>query len=85
MTLPVKIMFGDGVSWCAMTSFDIVETDKGMVMTNQTILDLLEKLPIVYGLGIKADVLSVETYIFCNAPEALSLPVVVRREFAPSG
>ena len=64
MNLPVKIMFGDGVTWCAMISFDIVETDKGMVMTlhdiNKSILDLLEKLPVVYGLGIKGDVVSVE-------------------------
>ena len=64
MNLPVKIMFGDGIDWVGMISFEIVETRRGMVYTchdiNHSIIDFLENLPIVYGLNIRMDVMDVE-------------------------
>jgi hypothetical protein len=70
LNLPAKIMMGDGVRWVAMISFDITEIDHNRMVYNchdldECVLQLLEDLPVVQGLGIRNDVMIVER--FCSS------------------
>ena len=61
---PAKVMWGNGVQWCAILSFDIRKSGEGYTYNSQGIptgiLQLLESLPVVTGLGIREDVMLVE-------------------------
>ena len=62
--IPAKIMFGNGITWCAMISFDIRTTKTGYSFNCQGIpsgvIDLLQDLPVVTGVGIRDDVQIIE-------------------------
>ena len=63
--LPTKIMFGDGVSWLALISFPIEKYGKNYSVkirpVQEKLIDLIESLPIVTGVGIKPDVDMIES------------------------
>ena len=70
LNLPAKIMMGDGIRWVAMISFDIIEIARNRMVYNchdldECVLQLLEDLPVVQGLGIRNDVMIVEK--FCSS------------------
>lgn len=57
--LPVKIMFGNGVSWTCLISLDLKRNKKEYILERMTIqpeiLELLRNLPVSDGLAIRRD------------------------------
>ena len=64
INLPAKIMFGDGITWAGIISLPIHKASGAYVYTcnkiQRSIVNLLNSLPVCYGLGIRNDVLTVQ-------------------------
>ena len=64
--LPVKMMFGNGMTWAVMVSLDLGWNGREHTLRKQRpqpeLLSLIEKLPVCVGLCVKSDVSEIETF-----------------------
>ena len=84
--IPVRIMIGDGITWCLMITIKaepkMVDNGSGrMVQTHMIrkfkvqpeILELIRTLPLVTGVGIKNDVVIIENHYSLYAGEKVEM------------
>ena len=74
---PAKVMMGDGIHWAALISFTINKSSKGYDYTCNPVLrsmvNFLNKLPVVQGLGISEDVRATQDWFSLLSGESVKL------------
>lgn len=62
--LLVRLMFGDGIKWCAQVRLNVQESGPKFTFLfdklHPDLLELIQSLPTVYGVGIRKDMLDLE-------------------------
>ena len=70
--LATKIFFGDGITWCAVFSLPITESEKGRYFDNtkwdSRIADFFASLPLLVGLGVREDAVLTEEILTLMIP-----------------
>ena len=63
--IPTKILLGNGVDWCAVISIDLGTAGKPWIQKiriQQELVDLLNKLPVCRGVGIRGIIICIEKF-----------------------
>ena len=75
---PGKIMFGDGLTWCAIISLPYQRNPAGDYMVERIrvqprLLDVLRDLPICTEVGVRRDIIGIEGFYAMISGESVEL------------